>query len=225
MAVLQVTRNINFAAEMGAATVVLHAGRVAFDRIFDRIDSGTLRDVLKENKGDVKSAPYVKLFARASKRRVKRGERLMGAFLKTLSDLAPRLVEKGVTLALENLPYYEGFPAEWELPKIVSEFKGAPIRGWFDTGHDRVREMHGWRGEVKISELGEYARTFFAGMHLNDVVDFDDDHFAPGDGKVDFAALKEFAENVRHVVFEPSQEVTEESLRRSVAHIRSLWCK
>ena len=225
MAVLQVTRNIDFAAEMGAATVVLHAGRVAFDRIFDRIDSGTLRDVLKENKGDVKSAPYVKLLARASKRRVKRGERLLEAFMKTLSDLAPRLVEKGVTLALENLPYYEGFPAEWELPKIVSEFKGAPIRGWFDTGHDRVREMHGWRGEVKISELGEYARTFFAGMHLNDVEDFNDDHFAPGDGKVDFAALKEFAENVRHVVFEPSQEVSEESLRRSIAHIRSLWCK
>ena len=195
MAVLQVTRNIDFAAEMGAGTVVLHAGRVSFDRIFDRIDSGTLRDVLKENKGDVKSA------------------------------LAPRLVEKGVTLALENLPYYEGFPAEWELPKIVSEFKGAPIRGWFDTGHDRVREMHGWRGDVKISELGEYARAFFAGMHLNDVVDFNDDHFAPGDGKVDFAALKDFATNVRHVVFEPSQDVSEESLRRSVAHIRSLWCK
>ena len=37
MAVLQVTRNIDFAAEMGADTVVLHAGRVSFDRIFDRI--------------------------------------------------------------------------------------------------------------------------------------------------------------------------------------------
>ena len=49
--------------------------------------------------------------------------------------------------------------------------------------------------------------------------------FAPGDGKVDFAALADFARNVRHVVFEPSQDVSEESLRRSVAHIRSLWCK
>ena len=132
-------------------------------------------------------------------------------------------MEKGVTLALENLPYYEGFPAEWELPRIVSEFKGAPILGWFDTGHDRVREMHGWRGEVKISDFGEYAKSFFAGMHLNDVVDFNDDHFAPGDGKVDFAALADFARNVRHVVFEPSQAVDEDSLRRSVAHIRSLW--
>ena len=60
-------------------------------------------------------------------------------------------------------------------------------------------------------------------MHLNDVEDFNDDHFAPGDGKVDFAALADFARNVRHVVFEPSQAVDEDSLRRSVAHIRSLW--
>ena len=61
MAVLQVTRNVNFAAEMGADAVVLHAGRVAFDRLFDRIDSGTLREVLKANEGDVKSAPYRKV--------------------------------------------------------------------------------------------------------------------------------------------------------------------
>ena len=59
----------------------------------------------------------------------------------------------------------------------------------------------------------------------NDVMDFNDDHFAPGNGKVDFAAPKDFAANVRHVVFEPSQDVSEESLRRSVAYIRSLWCK
>ena len=223
MAVLQVTRNVNFAAEVGADTVVLHAGRVAFDRIFDRIDSGTLREVLKENEGDVKSAPYRKVLARAAKRRCARGRKVLDAFKKTLADLVPLLVEKGVTLALENLPYYEGFPAEWELPEIVGEFKGAPIRGWFDTGHDRVREMHGWRGEVKIDNLGEYAKGFFAGMHLNDVEDFHDDHFAPGDGKVDFAALADFARNVRHVVFEPSQEVSEDALRRGVEHIRRLW--
>ena len=41
--------------------------------------------------------------------------------------------------------------------------------------------------------------------------------------KVDFAALKDFAANVRHVVFEPSQLVEEERLRAGIAHIRSLW--
>jgi len=219
MAVLQVSRNVRFAAEMGADTVVLHAGRVAFGRLFDRIDSGTLRRALRDAKGE----PYAKLLARAAKRRCARGRKALDALRRTLEGLLPLLVECKVTLALENLPYYEGFPAEWELPEIVAAFDGAPVRGWFDTGHDRVRESHGWRGAVKIANLGEYARSFFAGMHLNDVVDFDDDHFAPGDGKVDFASLRDFALNVRHVVFEPSQDVTEEALRRGVAHVRRLW--
>ena len=61
MAVLQVLRNIAFAEEMGADTVVLHAGRVPFGRIFDRIDSGTLRDVLGKNGNKTDAAPYRKL--------------------------------------------------------------------------------------------------------------------------------------------------------------------
>lgn len=223
MAVLQVTRNIEFAADIGADTVVLHAGRVAFDRIFDRIDSGSLRQVRSDNEGGVKSAAYEKILRRATERRWKRGMKTLDVFRKTLSELVPLLTKKGVTLALENLPYFEGFPAEWELPKIISEFGSSGVKGWFDTGHDRVREMYRWRGEVKVADQAEYARLFFAGMHLNDVEDFNDDHFAPGDGKVDFAALKDFAANVRHVVFEPSQLVEEERLRAGIAHIRSLW--
>ena len=223
MAVFQVTRNVKFAAEMGADTVVLHAGRVPFDRIFDRIDSGDLRRVLLENKGDVNAADYQRIYARAKKRRIARGQKVLDAFKRTLDGLVPVLVQHGVTLALENLPYYEGFPAEWEMPSILAAFPDAPIRGWFDTGHDRVREMHGWRGSVDFGDPAAFARRFLAGMHLNDVEDYNDDHFAPGDGKVDFAALRDFALNVRHVVFEPSSNVDEESLRRGIAHIRRLW--
>ena len=223
MAVLQVSRNVEFASDMGADTVVLHAGRVSFDRVFDRIHSGDLKRVLNEEKGDLKSAKYAKIFGRAMKRRVSRGKKILTEFRRTLEVILPVLIKNKVTLALENLPYLEGFPAEWELVEILSDFSGAPVKGWFDTGHDRVREMHGWRGEVKVADAAEYARSFFAGMHLNDVVDYEDDHLAPGDGKVDFAALKDFARNVRHVVFEPSQNVSEKSLRAGVERIRAMW--
>ena len=223
MAVLQVTRNVDFAADIGADTVVLHAGRVPFGRLFDRIDSGSLRQARSDSEGGVSSTAYAKILARAMKRRVKRGRKTLDAFRKTLSDIVPLLTKKGVTLALENLPYLEGFPAAWELTEILREFGSSGVKGWFDTGHDRVREMYRWRGKMKVENLAEYARSFFAGMHLNDVEDFNDDHFAPGDGKVDFAALKDFAANVRHVVFEPSQYVEEDRLRAGVAHIKSLW--
>jgi len=223
MAILQVTRNVEFAADMGADTVVLHAGRVSFDRVFDRIHTGEVKNVLREEKGDLKSAKYIKILGRAMKRRVKNGMKTLEEFKRTLDGLLPALEKNKVTLALENLPYLEGFPAEWELAEILSAFRNAPVKGWFDTGHDRVRETHGWRGEVKVMNAAEYARSFFAGMHLNDVVDYDDDHLAPGDGKVDFSALKDFARNVRHVVFEPSQSVSEKSLMSGVARIRAMW--
>jgi sugar phosphate isomerase/epimerase len=223
MAVLQVTRNVEFASGIGADTVVLHGGRVSFDRIFDRIDSGDLRKARSDNEGGVGSEAYKKLLARAMQRRVKRGRKTLDLFKTTLSDLVPTLVRCNVTLALENLPYLEGFPAEWEMSELLLEFKDAPVKGWFDTGHDRVRAMYGWRGAVEVKNQAEYARSFFAGMHLNDVEDFEDDHFAPGDGKVDFAALADFARNVRHVVFEPSQLVSEESLKAGIERIRGMW--
>ena len=119
MAVLQVTRNVDFAADIGADTVVLHAGRVPFGRLFDRIDSGSLRQARSDSEGGVSSTAYAKILARAMKRRVKRGRKTLDAFRKTLSDIVPLLTKKGVTLALENLPYLEGFPAEWELTEIL----------------------------------------------------------------------------------------------------------
>jgi sugar phosphate isomerase/epimerase len=62
-----------------------------------------------------------------------------------------------------------------------------------------------------------------AGMHLNDVLGLDDDHLAPGEGNVDFSRLAAAAGKIRHLVFEPSPAVDEDSLHRSVGFIRRLF--
>ena len=221
MAKLMIGRNITFAAEMGADTVVLHAGRVPFGRIFDRLDTAKLRKVFTDGDCRVDDKKYAKTLARAGKRRQARGEKMLDIFKIELSDLVPVLEKNKVTLALENLPYYEGFPLPDELATILSWNFGSRVKGWYDTGHARVCETHGWLPHP--SSLIPHPSSY-AGMHLNDVEAFDDDHFAPGRGKVDFAALKTFAENVRHVVFEPNSGVRPEELRRGVEHVRRLWC-
>lgn len=216
-----ISNNIRFASEMGADTIVLHAGRVMFSGLFRVNDSQILRATLEKCGNNVNAAVYRRTLARAKSLREARGRRLMDLFAKEVSLLLPLLQEKGVVLALENLPYYEGFPNEDEMSRLLAEFEGAPLKAWFDTGHDRVRKMHGW---VEAKTSLDLMVSPFAGIHLNDVRDYYDDHLPPGEGNVDFAALKPCAEKVAHVVVEPSASVRRENLEAGLKHIRSLWC-
>lgn len=196
MALFQVKRNVTFAAEMGADTVVLHAGRVMCASLFE---------------------------SWYRRRRLTRGVKLLNVFRRTLEELRPILEENKVTLALENLPYFEGFPNEYELKKILEWDLGGWVKGWYDTGHARVREQNGWLDKSVDVRPEALDPQHYAGMHLNDVVDKTDDHLAPSFGKVDFKALAAFAKGVRHVVFEPNAGVSESDLKKGVAFIRELW--
>jgi len=220
LARFHVKKNIEFAADIGATAVVLHAGRVGFGTLFRRgFDSQSLRGILEKCGKDVSAKPYRKALEKALKVRRERGAKMMEVFRGELSALAPELERLGVVFGLENLPYLEGFPDEAEMAQIMEEFSGAPVKAWFDTGHHRVREMHGWLGGLEFSAESLPA----AGMHLNDVKDYFDDHDAPGCGNVDFAALAPLAHSVRHVVFEPKSHVGEDSLRAGLDLIRRIW--
>lgn len=176
MAAFQIKKNIRFAAEMGADALVLHLGRVMCRGWISAWDM---------------------------KRRVKRGKKMLEIAKRELAALAPDLEANKVVLGLENLPYLEGFPAEWEIGELCGEW----VKPWFDTGHDFV---------IKAQ------RRCVLGMHLNDSQG-GDDHLAPGMGKVDFAALNEMAKDARHVVFEPHEGISGEELKRGLAYIKDLW--
>ena len=195
---VHVKKNIEFAADMGADAVVLHAGRVMCRGLFRRWDL---------------------------KRRVKRGQKLVAAFKRELEQMLPILEKNKVTLGLENLPYLEGFPAEWEMKDLVGDW----VKPWLDTGHDFVRRVRKWNcsfltsGKDSASPLD--AASFLmqpVGMHISDSQG-GDDHLPPGEGRVDFPALKTFAENARHVVFEPAPNVREDALKKGVEHLKRTW--
>ena len=191
---VHVRKNVEFAAEMGADAVVLHAGRVMCRGFFSRRDM---------------------------KRRVKRGRKLVDVFKRELEQMVPVLEKNRVTLGLENLPYLEGFPAEWEMKDLVGDW----VKPWLDTGHDFVRRINHWPSDAQSilnSQLSTSQPLNPFGLHINDSQG-GDDHLPPGEGRVDFPALKEAAAQARHLVFEPAPSVSEKSLRKGLAHLREIW--
>lgn len=176
MARFQIAKNIRFAASMGADALVLHMGRVMCRGWISRWDM---------------------------KRRMKRGLKMLEIAKTELELLIPELEKNNVVLALENLPYLEGFPAAWE----IEELCGPWVRPWLDTGHDFV---------IPASRLQPI------GLHINDSLG-GDDHLPPGWGKVDFASLKPLAEASRHIVFEPHADVPEADLKKGLAYLKDLW--
>ena len=211
------------AADLGAKTVVTHAGYVDLDGWFVNLDSEVLRKllVLKDGKENPDRPVYKKYLAKALARRRKRGKALLDIFRKELDILLPDFQKAGVTLALENLPRLEGFPNAEEAETLLKDYKDAPVKLWFDTGHARVRECHRWSGAA--TEIATRVAEHVCGMHLNDVKDFYDDHRQPGWGKVDFAALAPLAKRDILRVFEPHEPVTADELKASLAAIRKLW--
>ena len=191
LARVHVRKNVEFAAEIGASAVVLHAGRV--------MCRGFLR-------------------GRDMARRVRRGRKLVDVFRKELDMFVPHLEKHGVVLGLENLPYLEGFPAEWELADLCGEW----VRPWLDTGHDFVRETNAWKSPLRKAGVAVDAVPAPVGLHINDSTG-GDDHLPPGEGKVDFAALREIAAQSRHLVLEPSPEVSAERLAAGLSHLKRLW--
>ena len=192
--------------------------RYGFDGLFDRLDTRKLDEILSKAGGDARAYGYMKALSLACRRRWKRSRRTLEGFRRALERLIPVLEKNSIVLALENMPYLEGFPDENEMNAILGEFAGAPVKAWFDTGHHLVRVNHGWTHGVC-----PFRPETVAGMHLNDVKDLSDDHLAPGEGSVCFAALEKLARSVRHVVFEPSPTVSEESLERGIGFIRECW--
>jgi sugar phosphate isomerase/epimerase len=218
LAAAHIVRCIEFAAGIGADTLVLHAGRVGFNGIFDRLDSGKLKDILVRDGGNSRSPGYMKALSLACKRRQRRGRAVYERFRETLDGLLPVLERNRVVLAMENMPYLEGFPDENEMRSLLKDYAGAPVKAWFDTGHHHIRVNHSWTRGIMPFNAAETA-----GIHLNDVRDLDDDHLAPGEGGVDFAALAKVAAGVPHLVLEPDPTVPENDLVRSAAFIRRLF--
>jgi sugar phosphate isomerase/epimerase len=178
MAVKAAFVTIDCAARLGAAAVVLHAGRV---EIMDRTrqlagmstDPGAAKAVrdmmIKERAG--KAAPHIE------------------SVLRSIDEIIPYAKKAGIAIGLENRYYYREIPTVDEFEAIFARFGREDIYYWHDVGHAEVFERLGLARHEDL--LSRFAGRLL-GVHLHDIIGNISDHHAPGSGTFDFSMIKRY---------------------------------
>ena len=212
-AVRHTTRTIEFAAELGAGVVVVHAGNVDMKRFTPRLISLIMQGKLY---GRQFEKTKIKLLIQRDKKVRKHLDHLYAA----LEELLPKLEQCNVQLALENLPSWESIPTESEMEQIGRHFDSPLIRYWHDIGHGQIRQNLGLTTHIRWLEK---LSSMLAGMHIHDVIPPDVDHLMPPDGSVHFDAFTTFAALSVPLVFEPAPGMPAPQLKEGIQIVREAW--
>jgi sugar phosphate isomerase/epimerase len=217
VAVRLVSDSILLAADLGARTVVAHAGNVEMPHysysIMARLNAG-------KTEGWWNRWQLKRLRARLAAGRSRSIQAHLDALSRSIEALLPLLETTGIRLALENLPSWESIPSETELSALLEKFPSPRLGAWYDIGHSAVREKLGFSTPFPwLDSLGDR----LAGMHIHDMDAKMNDHLAPGAGIVDFTPFRKWAEQDMLKVMEVRPGLPVDALKAGLAKLRAGW--
>jgi sugar phosphate isomerase/epimerase len=204
---------LEFAVRVGAPLVVLHLGSMDLKDY-----NGKLRELLARGKRG--TPEFRKLTAEANAAREAKKQRFYDRTRDVLRELVGEAKSRGVKFGIEIREAVEELPVESDFPALLQEFSAPAVHYWHDTGHAQIKHELGFIDHAQF--LGERASRL-AGFHIHDVKFPARDHFPPGGGDIDFAALKPFVKPEHIKVFELSPKVPVESVRLGVDHLKQIW--
>ena len=206
-------RTFDFAVRVKAMLVVLHLGSIPLKDPTDR-----LLELVQQGKKDT---PYYQGFCDdVCLRRENKKEQAMERSYELLTRLVSEAETRGLKLGVENRESVVEIPFETDLGLLFKQFRSPTVCYWHDTGHAQIKENIGFIQHAMHVEL--FADRL-AGYHVHDVAFPGKDHRAPGQGTVDFAALKPWVRPEHIKVFELSPSLTTEEAQRGIALIKSIW--
>jgi sugar phosphate isomerase/epimerase len=213
LAVKHTLNTLDFAVRVGAPLVVLHFGSMDLKDY-----TGKLKTLLERG---LRGTPeFRKLAAEALGAREAKKKKFYDHSRDTLRTLFGEAKQRGLKLGIEIREAVEELPLESDFAALLKEFPAPVVYYWHDTGHAQIKHDFGFIHHAQF--LGERADRL-AGFHIHDVKFPARDHFPPGGGDIDFAALKPFVKPEHIKVFELSPKVPVEAVRPGVAHLKRLW--
>jgi sugar phosphate isomerase/epimerase len=211
LAVRYTKKTIDWASELGAKKVVVHAGDIPTE------PSG--HDLFN----------YISQFGREGRLyrkyvdsilidREKKSAGYMDLLLKGLDPIISYAAEKGIMIGLENRFYVNEIPNIEETAFILKKFAGGPVGYWHDTGHAEIAVRLGF---VASHDIFLKNLSFaLIGMHLHDVSGISD-HFAPGCGDLDFGVLKPYVSDNIALVIEAHQKSSVGDLVKGLEYLKT----
>ena len=212
LALKHTLNTFDFAVKLGAPLVVLHFGSMDLKDY-----TGKLKELLE--RGEKGSPKFLKVVAEASAAREAKKKKFYDHSCDMLRELVGEAKFRNLKLGIEIREAVEELPIESDFESLLKEFP-APVYYWHDTGHAQVKEDLGF---IKHVEFLAARADRLAGFHIHDVKFPARDHFPPGGGGIDFAALQPFVKPEHIKVFELSPKVPLDSVQRGVAHLKRIW--
>ena len=213
LAIKHTVNTLEFAQRLGAPLVVLHFGSMDLKDY-----TGKLKELLA--RGEQESPKFQKLVVEAMAAREAKKKKFYDRSRETLKHLLTESKYRGIKFGIEIREAVEELPLESDFKSLLEEFPAPNVYYWHDTGHAQVKQDLGFINHTQhLASLADR----LAGFHIHDVKAPARDHFPPGGGHIDFAALKPFVKPEHIKVFELSPKVPLDSVQRGIAHLKRIW--
>jgi putative hydrolase of the HAD superfamily len=171
-----IQRSIDLASQIGASTVVIHAGHVITDTALEK----KLRALIASGRRELDE--YRETQQQMIRVRAEAAKPCFESVKKSILELLAYAQKTQVRLGIENRYHYMEFPSPDELETLLSLASPDRIGFIYDVGHAQTLDLLGFYPHQ------EWLKRFgprIIGTHLHDVLDTTD-HYAPGLGSVDF---------------------------------------
>lgn len=215
LAVRHTRRSIEVAAEGGARHVVVHLGGSAPGGRGVLAGERRLRELYTRR--DLLAGEWDRTIDTTVRERARHVEPVLAAAARSLAELAPTALARGVALGIECLPHYHQLPLPHEAATLLAPYPTSVAGYWHDAGHAEVLHR---LGLVDRSAWFDLLTERLIGVHLHDVRGLVD-HRAPGGGETDFAWLGARLPAAAARTLEVDQHEPDDHLARGIEVLRA----
>jgi sugar phosphate isomerase/epimerase len=213
MALRYTLKTLEFAQRVKAPAVVLHLGSIEMKDYTERL-------LEMVERGGRESVKYAKLCADVAEKLEARKEPFFERTKEVLRKVLAEAESRGIRLGAENRQALEELPLEADFHFLFRDLPSPWLGYWHDTGHAQIKHNLGFiHHPMHLESLSER----LVGFHIHDVGFPGHDHYAPGTGTIDFAALRPFVKPEHIRVFELGPSLTIEEVRSGVEVVKRIW--